>query len=106
MLQHPQLLTKLPKSFESEKSRVYTADVHSITGGKKRKRSEIAVAVDDEGINLYDVSTTWLALIQLRPLMFPDTDLQADHDLFGLLRHLVHLSSLFSSTKGERQCSH
>ena len=57
MLQHPQLLTKLPKSFANEKSRVHTADVHSITRGRKRKRSEIAVAVDNEGINLYDVST-------------------------------------------------
>ena len=58
MLQHPHLLTKLPKPFESEKSRVYTADIHSITGSGKRKRSEIAVAIDDEGINLYDVSIT------------------------------------------------
>ena len=56
MLQSPQVLAKLPKSLEGDKSRIYAADVHTVARGKKRKRSELVVAVDNESINLYNVS--------------------------------------------------
>lgn len=55
MLQTPQLLAKLPKSFNSEDIGPLAADVYALVAGKKRKRSELVVAVSGEAINLYDV---------------------------------------------------
>ena len=34
---------------------VFTSDVHSTVNSKKRKRSEIALGIDREGVSIYDV---------------------------------------------------
>ena len=48
------LIADLPLALGQE-SRILTADVHGITEGKKRKRLEVAVAIDGGCINIYDV---------------------------------------------------
>lgn len=55
MISSPYILTKLPESLTGDKGQVHVCDIHAVNGSKKRKRSELAVAVDNEGINLYDV---------------------------------------------------
>ena len=42
-----------------------TADVHSLAGSKKRKRSELALALDNQSINLYDVRTGALSIVHI-----------------------------------------
>ncbi|MCJ1250553.1 hypothetical protein MMC30_007781 [Trapelia coarctata] len=60
MLQSFQVLAKLPKPVHKQKAKPFSASVHALVGGKKRKRSELAIAVDTEGINLYDIQTSRL----------------------------------------------
>ena len=48
------VIADLPLSLGHD-SRILTADVHGITGGKKRKRQEVAVAIDGGCINIYNV---------------------------------------------------
>ena len=55
MLQLPQVLARLPKSVSDVDSEPLAADVFGLAKGKKRKRSELAIAVNGEAINLYDV---------------------------------------------------
>ncbi|MCJ1388141.1 hypothetical protein MMC18_000986 [Xylographa bjoerkii] len=55
MLQLPQVLARLPKSLAAGDNGPLAADVYALVKGKKRKRSELAVAVNGEAINLYDV---------------------------------------------------
>ena len=55
MLQVPQVLARIPKSLSAVDNGPLAADVFTLVKGKKRKRSELAVAVNGEAINLYDV---------------------------------------------------
>ena len=55
MLQLPQVLVRLPRSLSAVGNEPLAADVHTLAKGKKRKRSELAVAINGEAINLYDV---------------------------------------------------
>jgi hypothetical protein len=49
-------LATLPTPLNSSNGRVTGSVVSSLTKGKKRKRTEIATAVDGEGISIYSVS--------------------------------------------------
>ena len=49
------ILADLPSS-PAGSGDILVADVHTIAGGSKKKRSELAVAIDNESVNLYDVS--------------------------------------------------
>ncbi|MCJ1384411.1 hypothetical protein MMC17_007527 [Xylographa soralifera] len=60
MLQLPQVLARLPKSLSAVDNGPLAADVFMLVKGKKRKRSELAVAVDGEAINLYDIQASAL----------------------------------------------
>lgn len=55
MIQAPYTLAKLPLPLHASQGKTLAADVYTVAGSKKRKRSELAVAVDYEGINIYDV---------------------------------------------------
>jgi hypothetical protein len=48
-------LAPLPAPLDAKNGRISTSTVSSLTKGKKRKRSEIAAAIDGEGIYLYNV---------------------------------------------------
>ncbi len=57
MIQEPYTLADLPPSLTGSGS-IQIADVHSLAGASKKKRSELAVAIDYECVNLYDVLKT------------------------------------------------
>ena len=61
MIQTPYTLANLPVSPHALQGNTFAADVHSLVGSKKRKRAELAVAVDHEGINIYDVQPPRIA---------------------------------------------
>lgn len=58
MIQTPYTLANLPVSLHASQGKTFAADVHAVVGSKKRKRSELAVAIDHEGVNIYDVQLT------------------------------------------------
>lgn len=56
-IQQPYTITSLPRPVNQSTGRYVVGDVHGGTpGSRKRKRAELAVGIDGEGLNLYDVS--------------------------------------------------
>ena len=54
-IEEPYTITTLPKPLDQENGRVHPATVYSLNGSRKRKRHEIAVGVDGESVNIYNV---------------------------------------------------
>ena len=51
-------MASLPRPIAQSNGRYMAGDVYGgAAGSKKRKRSELVVGVDGEGVNLYDVRT-------------------------------------------------
>lgn len=99
-----QTFALLPKSLEGDRSKIYTADVNAVVGSRKRKRSEIAVAVDNEGVNLYDVSPD-LSSSGTSILKYPaDPVFQSDHHILRFSPNIFHLLAIFDTL--ERFPSH
>ena len=55
VIEPPYTIASLPKPLDRIHGRVQTAPVYGIRGSRKRKRHEIAVGVDGEGVNVYNV---------------------------------------------------
>jgi hypothetical protein len=55
-LEKPYALLKLPQPIDTVNGRYHMSNVwHLPLGSKKRKRSELVVAIDGEGLNIYSV---------------------------------------------------
>jgi hypothetical protein len=55
-LQKPYVVASLPRPIDRSNGRYVVSEVYGgVPGSKKRKRSELAVGIDGEGVNLYDV---------------------------------------------------
>ncbi len=58
-MEKPYVVATLPQPVESNDGNYLAAEVYGGSpGAKKRKRSEIAVGINGEGVNLYDVRKT------------------------------------------------
>lgn len=55
MIEEPYTLAELRQNPFGSHSNVYASDVFSLVGSEKRKRSEIALASDNQNISIYDV---------------------------------------------------
>ncbi len=55
MIGKPYALADLPASLIGS-GEILAADVHALSGSSKKKRSELAVAIDNESVNIYDVT--------------------------------------------------
>ncbi len=55
MPQESQILAEIPNDLIGTSGKILTSDVYSIVGPQKKKRSEIALASDRQGVNIYDV---------------------------------------------------
>jgi hypothetical protein len=50
------VVASLPRPIDRSNGRYVVSEVYGgVPGSKKRKRSELAVGIDGEGVNLYDV---------------------------------------------------
>lgn len=58
MIEEPYTLAELHQNPFGSYSKVYASDVFSLVGSEKRKRSEIALASDNQNICVYDVCET------------------------------------------------
>lgn len=54
-LQSPSVLAQLPRPLHASTGKTRIGDVYSLADAKKRKRYEVAVAVDGEAVNIYNV---------------------------------------------------
>ncbi|KMU85820.1 hypothetical protein CIHG_03348 [Coccidioides immitis H538.4] len=54
-LQAPSLLAQLPRPLSGGTGKCQFSEVYSLAGSKKRKRYEIAAAIDGESVNIYNV---------------------------------------------------
>ncbi|KAL5045542.1 hypothetical protein BDW71DRAFT_79622 [Aspergillus fruticulosus] len=54
-LQPPSVLAQLPRPLHASTGKTHTSEVYSLANAKKRKRYEVAVAVDGEAVNLYNI---------------------------------------------------
>ncbi|KAL4768193.1 hypothetical protein BDW60DRAFT_198337 [Aspergillus nidulans var. acristatus] len=54
-LQPPSVLAQLPRPLHASTGKTYISEVYSLANAKKRKRYEVAVAVDGEAVNLYNI---------------------------------------------------
>ena len=67
-LESPRHLIKLPQPLDSINGRYHVADIlNGPVGSQKRKRIELAVAVDGEGLHLYKVGPHVLSQPELQP---------------------------------------
>jgi len=55
LLEAPFALASLPKPYDATNGRSFAAPVYGLRGQRWRKRSEIAVTVDGDGISIYNV---------------------------------------------------
>ena len=61
MIQKPYVLADIPHDITGSPGNILAADVFAVAGSKKRKRSELAIAIDRQGINIYDVSLHFMS---------------------------------------------
>ncbi|KAL4998550.1 hypothetical protein BDV10DRAFT_166802 [Aspergillus recurvatus] len=54
-LQPPSVLAQLPRPLHASTGKTRISEVYSLANAKKRKRYEVAVAVDGEAVNLYNI---------------------------------------------------
>jgi len=55
-IERPSVVVTLPRPIDRTTGRYVVSDVHGGTpGSRKRKRTELAVGIDGEGLNIYDV---------------------------------------------------
>lgn len=64
MIQEHTLAT-LPGSLNSSVAHYFATDVYSSEGSERKKRSELAIAIDGYGTNIYDVFRWMLILVAL-----------------------------------------
>lgn len=57
-LQSPSILAQLPRPLHASTGKTRMGDVYSLADAKKRKRYEVAVTVDGEAVNIYNVGIT------------------------------------------------
>ena len=55
-IENPTVVAKLPRPVDHSTGRYVVSEVHGGTpGSRKRKRSELVVGVDGDGLSIYDV---------------------------------------------------
>jgi hypothetical protein len=56
-IEKPTVVATLPRPVDHATGRYLVSEVHGgVPGSRKRKRAELVVGIDGEGVNLYDVS--------------------------------------------------
>lgn len=60
MIQKSYLLADIQQDLTGLPGNIFATDVLAVGGSKKRKRSELALAIDHQGINIYNVSICYV----------------------------------------------
>ena len=49
------IIADIPQDITGSSANILPSNVYAITGSQKKKRSETALAIDHQGVNIYDV---------------------------------------------------
>lgn len=82
--------------------RIRTADVYAVAGTTRRKRSEIAVAIDFQSINIYDVQVHKFAVVLHKLTDNQGQVLETSYIVFCFSTIRLHLSSMFDQKSEAR----
>lgn len=106
-LQSPSVLAQLPRPLHAATGKTRIGDVNSLADAKKRKRYELAVAVDGEAVNIYNVWSCDTALYSISCLLFftIDSNSQACDILRCPAAVHIFLSSLFRAPQAAQKVS-
>ena len=55
MIGEPYSITHIAPDLTGRVGNIFASDVNAVSDSKKRKRSEIAIAIDRQGVNIYHV---------------------------------------------------
>ncbi|KAK4553948.1 hypothetical protein LTR86_009124 [Recurvomyces mirabilis] len=66
-MEAPYTIASLPKPLDGEHGRSHAAPVYGVRAGQKRKRHEVVVGVDGEGVNIYNVQNQSLVTSHALP---------------------------------------
>lgn len=104
-LQSPSILAQLPRPLHATTGKTHIGDVFGLADTKKRKRYEVAVAVDGEAVNIYNVGPFYQDIISLcnisNSYLLPDPNTQTRYVLRRSASVQVLLSSLLSAPEVE-----
>ena len=101
MIQSHYTIAKLPEGPFPDRTQYHAADIQSAIGSGKRKRSELAVAIDNSGISLYDVNNSYPNQNALKYLNRGPGTLNEAHNLIQYIsaNHLHMPAMLHSPSK-------
>lgn len=54
-MQEPHIIAEIPQDVTGSLGKIQASNVCTVAGVQKKKRSEIALAIDRQGLNVYDV---------------------------------------------------
>ncbi len=103
-LQNPYVVASLPSPIDRLNGRYVVGEVYGgVPGSKKRKRSELAVGIDGEGINLYDVRSENVPLGASNKVI--GISIEINHLLRTSSSVIFHLSSDIFEDPNLERCS-
>lgn len=101
-LQPPSVLAQLPRPLQSLTGRTQIGDVFSLAESKKRKRYEVAVAIDGEAVNIYNVGILsamyWGSFLAERLVLGPIS--KTRHLLCCSTAIIIFLSPMLGASQG------
>jgi hypothetical protein len=87
------VVASLPRPIDRSKGRYVVGEVYGgVPGSKKRKRSELAVGIDGEGVNLYDVR--YKSIVSSTSNKKSGVGVEIDHLICAPSTIIFHLSAL------------
>ena len=110
-LQPPSVLAQLPRPLNAAASKIHAGEVIGLGDSRKRKRYEVAFAVDGEAVNIYNVCARQDGRDQAARLLETfaksksDTGTNTENDYFVCCSTTVHilLLAVISSPKVVRK---
>lgn len=105
-MQEALTLAEFPKNLIAPNGKILVADVYGLVGARKRKRSELAVALDNDSVNLYDVRFNADLEEQLLTETGLDSISKAHLILFHLTRGSLYLSTMLIPVSTTTTWSH
>ena len=55
VFEEPRSIAEIPRDLTGSSGRTQASNVYAISGQQKKKRSEFALAIDRQGVNIYNV---------------------------------------------------
>lgn len=102
MIEKSYVIADMPNDLIGSAGRVLVEDVYAIAGLKKRKRSEIAVAINRQGVNIYDVCTPIFSRAETSLMVFVGSIFKISNVVCTITTICAHMPTMLGPvSKGE-----